>query len=320
MISQLDMFDSPRPADPVVKARPKAQIKAKTSGASNEEMAAKLVATGDYRILRRLPVRDVVANPRPGFPRIGLLVDTETTGLDHRVAEVIEIGMVAFTYNDDGAFGDVIGVFGGMQQPSKPIPPEITELTGITDAMVAGQAIDVRLMEEMLRPADLVIAHNAGFDRTFCEKLSDAFRAKAWACSHAEIDWKSRGFEGSKLGYLLGQCGYFHDGHRAVDDCLALIEVLLDGPEAALPGLIRSSQRTMARIWAEYAPFDQKDKLKAKGYRWADGTNGTAKAWWCEIAADDLEAELHWLRTQVYLRAEADPPVQMISAVDRYRK
>jgi DNA polymerase-3 subunit epsilon len=308
MISQLDMFDSPKAMEPVVKARPKAK-----SGASNEEMAAKLTATGDYKILRRLPVRDVVANPRPGFPRIGLLVDTETTGLDHRVAEVIEIGMVAFTYNDDGAFG-------GMQQPSKPIPPEITELTGITDEMVAGQTIDIRLMEEMLQPADLVIAHNAGFDRTFCEKLSDRFRAKAWACSHAEVDWKAKGFEGSKLGYLLGQCGYFHDGHRAVDDCLALLEVLLYGTEPVLPGLIRSSQRTMARIWAEYAPFDQKDKLKAKGYRWADGTNGTTKAWWCEIAADDLEAELHWLRTQVYLRAEADPPVQMISAVDRYRK
>ncbi len=314
MISQLDMFDSPKPADPVVRPRPKAKA------LSSEDMAHRLAATGDYKILRRLPVRDVVANPRPGFPRIGLLVDTETTGLDHRVAEVIEIGMVAFTYNDDGAFGDVIGIFGGMQQSSKPIPPEITELTGITDEMVAGQVIDIRAMEELLAPADMVIAHNAGFDRTFCEKLSDRFRAKAWACSHLEVDWKSRGFEGSKLGYLLGQCGYFHDGHRAVDDCLALLEVLLHGSEPALPGLIRSSQRTMARIWAEYAPFDQKDRLKAKGYRWADGTNGTTKAWWAEVAADDLEAELHWLRTQVYLRAEADPPVQMISAVDRYRK
>ncbi|MBW8734544.1 MAG: 3'-5' exonuclease [Asticcacaulis sp.] len=314
MISQLDMFDSPQPADPVVRPRPKAKV------LSNEDMAQRLASTGDYKILRRLPVRDVVANPRPGFPRIGLLVDTETTGLDHRAAEVIEIGMVAFTYNDDGAFGDVIGIFGGMQQPSKPIPPEITELTGITDEMVAGQAIDIRAMEELLLPADLVIAHNAGFDRTFCEKLSDRFRTKAWACSHLEVDWKGRGFEGSKLGYLLGQCGYFHDGHRAVDDCLALLEVLLHGSEPALPGLIRTSQRTMARIWAEYAPFDQKDRLKAKGYRWADGTNGTTKAWWAEVAADDLEAELHWLRTQVYLRAEADPPVQMISAVDRYRK
>ncbi|MGG2479144.1 3'-5' exonuclease, partial [Rhizobium sp. BR5] len=82
------------------------------------------------------------------------------------------------------------------------------------------------LLTSLIAHADLIIAHNAGFDRPFCEAFSPIFRDKAWACSVSEIDWSARGFEGSKLAYLIGQSGYFHDGHRAVDDCFALLEVL----------------------------------------------------------------------------------------------
>ena len=61
-------------------------------------------------------------------------------------------------------------------------------------------------------PTDLIIVHNAGFDRPFCEAFSPIFADKAWA---------RRGFEGTKLGDLIGQAGYFHEGYRAVDDCHA---------------------------------------------------------------------------------------------------
>jgi DNA polymerase-3 subunit epsilon len=284
-------------------------------------MALHLEETGQFRVLRRLSPRPVSAEPRPGFPRIGIVLDTETTGLKRPAAEIIEVGAIAFTFDDEGRFGDVIGLYGGLQQPSGPIPPEITVLTGITDDMVAGQAIDLHALRSLIAPADLIIAHNAGFDRPFCEGLDRGFAAKAWACSVAEIDWRSRGFEGTKLGYLIGQSGYFHDGHRAVDDCFALLEILIAGPEAETPlaELYRSSQRSLARIWAEHSPFDMKDKLKARGYRWSDGSDGRAKSWWGEVDAEALEAELQWLRTEVYHRADAEPPVQFLSATDRYK-
>jgi DNA polymerase-3 subunit epsilon len=194
------------------------------------------------------------------------VIDTETTGLKRPAAEVIEVGAVAFTFDDDGRFGDVVGVYGGLQQPSKRIPAEITTLTGISDDMVAGQALDLNALRNLIAPADLIVAHNAGFDRPFCEGLDVHFADKAWACSVAEIDWKSRGFEGTKLGYLIGQSGYFHDGHRAVDDCFALLEILLAAREGETPfqELLRSSRRSLARIWAEYAPYDMKDKQGAQ--------------------------------------------------------
>ncbi len=321
MKSQLDLFDAAA-SSPSAVVKPRFGGKRSiVSATSDEDMARHLGATGQYRILRRLNARPVAAAPKPGFPRIGVVVDTETTGLKRPAAEVIEIGAVAFSFDDDGGFGDVIGVYGGLRQPRAPIPAEITALTGITDDMVAGQAIDLLALRQLVAPADLVIAHNAGFDRAFCEELDLSFADKAWACSVAEIDWKGRGFEGTKLGYLIGQSGYFHDGHRAVDDCFALLEILIAGPgeDKPLAELYRSSRRSVARIWAEHAPFDMKDKLKARGYRWSDGTDGRPKSWWGDVSEDLVEAELTWLRTEVYGRADAEPAVRYLTALDRYK-
>ena len=282
-------------------------------------MVRHLVETGRYRILKKLEPRPVAA-ARAAFPLRGVIVDTETTGLNHRKDAIIEIGIVAFSFDAEGRFGEVTGVYGGLQQPPGPIPEIITRLTGITDAMVAGQRIDSQAVAALVGPADLVIAHNAGFDRPFCEAFSPLFADKAWACSHAEIDWSGRGFEGTKLGYLIGQSGYFHEGHRAVDDCFALLEVL-DPPgveERPFRELYRASQRVRVRLFAENSPFEMKDHLKARGYRWSDGSDGRPKCWWIELAEEALEAERAFLRTDIY-RYDADPPLRRLTAFDRYR-
>lgn len=324
MQSQLDFFAPAAPArTPDVTARRRqARKNASEPPVDHEAMAGRLEATGNYRILRRLRPRPVIERPRPEFPRKGIILDTETTGLSHRRDEIIEIGIVAFTFDDDGRIGDVTGVYGGLRQPSVAIPPEITRLTGITDAMVAGETIDIAGFEPLIAPAELIIAHNAGFDRPFCEAFSPLFANKAWACSVSEIDWSARGFEGSKLGYLIGQSGYFHEGHRAVDDCFALLEVLgqVRSGTAGAPfaELCRASRKSRVRIYAENAPFDMKDHLKARGYRWSDGSDGRPKSWWVELAEEDLDSELHFLRGEIY-RWDADPPIRRLTAFDRFR-
>jgi len=317
--SQLDMFAKALPAS--VKTRSPSR-RPPPIARSDEDMARTLEESGNYRILRKLVARPIVAVRRPGFSRLGVILDTETTGLNHRSDEIIEIGVVAFTFNDDGAIGDIIGVYGGLQQPSRPIPPEITRLTGITDVMVEGQVIDTRSLSKLIEPADLIIAHNAGFDRPFCEAFSKIFAGNAWACSVSEIDWSARGFEGTKLGYLVGQAGYFHEGHRAVDDCYALLEILdrqqRDGDSPFIE-LYRASQRSRVRIFAEHSPFEMKDHLKARGYRWSDGSDGRVKSWWIEGDEEGLDDELSYLRSEIYRWKEADPPVVRLTAFDRFR-
>jgi len=73
--------------------------------------------------------------------KTGILLDTETTGLDPRKDEVIELGMVKFDYLPDGRVVGVRDVFSSFNEPSVPIPTEVTALTGITHEMVAGQRI-----------------------------------------------------------------------------------------------------------------------------------------------------------------------------------
>ncbi|HCL67665.1 MAG TPA: DNA polymerase III subunit epsilon [Rhizobium sp.] len=324
MTRQLDFFAVPVP--PAADRTARSQVVARSYQAAicsdDEAMARYLEATGNYRILRKLLPRPIVEHPRPEFRRRGVILDTETTGLNHRSDEIIEIGVIAFTFNDAGEIGDVMGVYGGLQQPAVPIPPEITRLTGITDDMVAGQVIDIARLKSLIEPADLIIAHNAGFDRPFCEAFSPMFCNKAWACSVSEIDWSAWGFEGSKLGYLIGQSGYFHDGHRAVDDCFALLEVLgqprLDSTSTPFAELYRASQLSRVRIYAENSPFDMKDHLKARGYRWSDGSDGRPKSWWVELPEEMLDEELHFLRAEIY-RWDADPPVRYLTAFDRFR-
>jgi DNA polymerase III subunit epsilon len=193
---------------------------------------------------------------------------------------------------------------------------------GITSDMVNGQTIDLDAVEAFIQSAHLVIVHNARLNRPFCERFAQGFSLKVWACSHAEVSWSKFGFEGSKLGYLLSQCGWFHKGHRAVEDCHALLEVLA----APLPGdagyamfhLLRSARKALLRVWAEGSPFDMKDILKKRGYRWNDGTNGRPKSWFVEIAEDAYEAELKFLRQEIY-RRDVEPFTQRITAFERFR-
>ena len=297
---------------------------ARRMGAFDPEAAIQaLEATEDYRVLRRLKPRKIDAGYRPGTDQaIAVVVDVETTGLDHRRDEVIEIGMVAFVHDQSGRVGPVVGALSLLREPSVEITPEITRLTGITPEMVSGQVLDLDAVRRLLEPADLVIAHNARFDRNFCERLHDDFCHKAWACSVAEVRWSELGYEGAKLGYLVTQNGWFHRGHRAVDDCHATLEILAadlrDGSGSALGHLLASSRRTRVRVWAERAPFDMKEVLKRRGYRWNGGDDGRPKAWWTEVDEEDLGREMRFLETEVYLR-DVDLRREVITAYERYR-
>jgi DNA polymerase III epsilon subunit-like protein len=322
MAEQFDMFSEQVPRGNVV-TRGSSKSAKHAVLMSEEDMVRHLSETGRYRILEKLMPRAIAPFARPGYPLKGIILDTETTGLNARKDEIIEIGVIAFTFDATGSIGDVTGIYGGLQQPNVSIPTEITKLTGITDNMVAGQSIDMSVLQALIEPADLLIAHSAGFDRPFCEAFSKLFSGKAWACSNSEIDWASRGYEGTKLGYLIGQAGYFHDGHRAVDDCFALLEVLareVDGSTStAFAELYEASQRSRARVFAENSPFDMKDHLKARGYRWSDGSDGRPKSWWIEVGEEMLDDELRYLRSEIYRHPDADPPIKRLTAFDRFR-
>jgi len=115
--------------------------------------------------------------------------------------------------------------------------------------------------------------------------------------------------------------GLFADAHRAIGDCCALLHILSTpfGAEGkpALATLLANARKATIRIFAVDSPFDRKDLLKTRGYRWSNGMNGCRRCWWRDVTDRDLEAELAFLRASVFLRP-VDLPTQRITARERY--
>ena len=286
---------------------------------SAEAMARTLEAHPDYRVLRRLVPRLVF--PAANGPVATLLVlDTETTGLNAARDKVVELALLRVTV--DLATGQPVGaveIYDGLEDPGMPMPPEITVITGITDDMLRGQALDEAQVLAMLEGADLVLAHNAGFDRPFVEARLPQFAALNWACSFADIDWRQEGRGSAKLTALAGELGVFYDAHRAEMDCHALLAVLMAPlPSTGASGLLRLIQSARAptfRLQATQAPFDAKDLLKARGYRW----DGAQKVWHTRLADEAaLALEFEWLKASVYGGRSSRVQVEELDAQTKY--
>jgi len=291
-----------------------------TGPEDHEDLARRLERSPDYRVLRRMVARDVFAEPA-GETKLGVLLDTETTGLDPSVDAVIELAMIAFTFDGAGQVCRVLHRFQAFNDPGRPIPAEIVELTGITDDMVHGQSIDMNAVDRIVDPAVVVIAHNAAFDRKFAERLHPVFATRAWACSLSEIPWAEAGIRSAKLDYLAMRYGLFHDGHRGLADCEVLLEILarpLPGSAApTLKRLLDTAREPTWRVWALDSPFEMKDRLKARGYRWSDGSDGNPKAWYRDVADVGLDDEKRYLATEIYPRP-VEPRCVRVTAFDRF--
>ena len=264
-------------------------------------MAQALAQHPDFRVLRRLvPHSDYGPVTAQATQRV-IVLDTETTGLDSKNEKIIELAMLSVLV--DSATGLPVGpvtIYESFEDPGKPIPAQITEITGIDDSMVQGQRIDDAAVIALVEQADLIVAHNAGFDRPFVESRFPVFAGKAWACSFMGIDWKKEGSGSAKLEFLASERGWFYDAHRAQVDCHALLQVLaspLADGQTGLSRLLAGVGQTRYKLRATGAPFEAKDKLKARGYRW----DGEGRVWWCSLPSDEgLDAECAWLRAEVY--------------------
>jgi DNA polymerase III subunit epsilon len=284
-------------------------------------MAAALEESGDYRVLRKLKVRTQINEPDGSEIKSGIFLDVETTGLDTRRSEIIELAMVPFEFSSDGRMFGIGKPLQQFHEPSTPIPAAISAITGITDEVVAGKKIDITAVEEIVEPASIIIAHNASFDRPFAERISPMFETKAWGCSMCDIPWHEEGIDGRRLTDLLAVFSLFFEAHRALEDCMAAVELLsMPLPKSgrlALERLLENARKPTWRIFADGAPYDLKDVLKSRGYRWNAESELAPRAWYIDVSAERPENEIKYLQQEIYQR-DANPIVRKITAFDRY--
>jgi len=155
-------------------------------------------------------------------------VDVETTGLETDTCRIIEIGVVRFER------GQVAERWGSLVDPGEPIPAKVTEITGITDEMVAGQPSFRDLKWEVYgRLRDrILVAYNAPFDTAFVR--NELGRVGLTPPDVPVLDplvWARKLMPNERRHRLTAVCDKLgislDNAHRAVDDAEAAGKVLL---------------------------------------------------------------------------------------------
>jgi DNA polymerase-3 subunit epsilon len=247
---------------------------------------------------------------------IGCALDVETTGLDHSRDAVIELALQRFWADERGRIVVAGRPHSWLEDPGQEITPEVTRLTGLAGPDVAGRSIVDPIAASLIADADFVVAHNASFDRPFVERRLPFAAGGRWVCSMRDLDWRERGFEGRTLSHLLAQMGWFYEAHRAQTDVTALLHLLdhsLDDGGTVLRALVLSASQPTWLIEAVGAPFEAKDPLKARGYRW----NSSTRLWSREVPLAACEDEIGWATMEVY-GGLGKPVARRVSWNERY--
>jgi DNA polymerase III epsilon subunit family exonuclease len=155
-----------------------------------------------------------------------VVFDFETTGLDTSSDRIIEMGAVAVTGSG------TLQEFSFLIDPGVQISERITEVTGITNAMLKGKPkIDQILPSFFEFVGDgILIAHNAEFDYAFLRSESDRLGIEFELPCFCTLKM-ARAFlpelERKTLDHLAEHYGLsFESRHRSIGDCKVTLDVL----------------------------------------------------------------------------------------------
>ncbi len=184
-----------------------------------------------------------------------VIIDTETTGLDFKSCELIEVAAARLRGRE---IVDTLDLF---VKPSAPIPAEIVAITGITDEMVADadDAITVTKRFREFAGDTPLVAHNAAFDRHFMEKGNRGKPVGPFWIDSLEL---SRivlpCLKSHKLHDLSRAFDLHQSTHRAIDDVVAtcgLWRVLLTAASDLPAGLLNELANFYPKVPWTYRPI-----------------------------------------------------------------
>ncbi|MBQ2864931.1 MAG: PolC-type DNA polymerase III [Clostridia bacterium] len=153
-----------------------------------------------------------------------IVFDLETTGLDPKKCEIIEIAAAKLVN------GEITERYHQYVKPVELIPNEITKLTGISNEMVAdARSIDTVLPEFLKFCSDSPLcAHNADFDISFLRAACRKLNIEISFCSIDTVEMARAlmpELSKHKLNIIADAMGLQFNHHRASDDCDVLAEI-----------------------------------------------------------------------------------------------
>jgi DNA polymerase-3 subunit epsilon len=160
-------------------------------------------------------------------------------------------------------------------------PPELVELTGLTDDILSEFGIHpvvaLKKLLALMEKADYIVAHNGNeFDKLVLEeelkRYGSNMPSKPWIDTKTDVPYPKR-IKTTKLSYLCAEHGFANNtAHRALFDTQAMLRVLSQYNFDDVVALAK--QPTVYAI--ANVSFQEKHLARDRGYYW----NPDAKKWY----------------------------------------
>ena len=206
----------------------------------------------------------------PSCPERLLIVDTETTGLSPAKGRCIEVGAVLFHVPSRAVLSQLSFLLPCKSNPAQKVNGIAAEVTRLDQP----REQSLVCLGAMAAAADVLVAHNAAFDRQWfgLEPLPDLERP--WLCSMEDIRWPSERHlraTPSVRDLALAYGVPVWAAHRALTDCIYIAQVF--ERESQLESLLQQALLPR-RLYRARLAYEQRHLAKEAGFRWNEAVQG----------------------------------------------
>ncbi len=273
LLSGLSGIDPPAP-DPASSASP-----------SSDGQSSHRQAQGDASIAVNVPSpfgADAQAQT-PSVPATLLIVDTETTGLDPERDQCLEVGAILFDVPARAVLAQLSFLLPVESNPAEAINRIPAEVSCLDQPWRPA----LTYFQALLEATEVVVAHNASFDRQWFGRSPLPAILQPWLCTMEDIRWPAErqlrtrpSVRDLALAYEIPVWA----AHRALTDCLYIAEVFrrCDDLESLLA--IGLEPRRLMRACVSY---HDRHLAKEAGFRWNDPVKGS---WTRRLSERDVAA------------------------------
>ena len=210
------------------------------------------------------------ASPPSVVPRTLLILDTETTGLGPETNHCVEVGAILFDVQSRAVLAQQSFLLPAETNAAEPINRIPAAVTRLPQPWKEG----LRWFQNLLDAADVLVAHNAAFDRQWFGRGELPAVTQPWLCSMDDMRWPADRQLRSRPSVRDLALAYgvpVWAAHRALTDCIYLAEVFArceDLEQQLLQGL---EPRQLVRAKVSY---DDRQLARDAGFRWNDPIKG----------------------------------------------